>query len=153
MWADGLMCVLAIDFGERRIGLAISDPEGRLALPLDTLERTGDRQAQRHIARLVAERGVTSLVVGEPRRLDGSRGSAAERVRGFAQRLAEKTGLPLELVDEALTSVEATARLRDAGVDPRRHPGRVDALAAQILLQEALDRRACAEAHERGERS
>jgi putative Holliday junction resolvase len=79
-------------------------------------------------------------VVGEPRKLDGSRGPAAERARRFGERLAGLTGLPLELVDEALTSVEAAERLRAAGVDPRRHPERLDATAAQILLQEALDR-------------
>ena len=131
---------LGIDFGEKRIGLAISDPGGRFALPLATLERRNDRSALRQIAEIAREQGVGQLVLGEPVGLDGQRGANADRVRRFGSRLAELTGLPLELVNEALTTVEAHERLREAGVDPRKEPARIDALAAQILLQEALDR-------------
>jgi putative Holliday junction resolvase len=134
------MRCLGIDFGEKRIGLAISDPAGRLAVPLTTLERRNDRSALRQIAEIVRREGVERLVMGEPVDLEGRRGPVAERVRRFGARLAEMTGLPLDLVDEALTSVEAARRLRQAGVDPRREPGRIDAVAAQILLQDALDR-------------
>ena len=130
---------LGIDFGERRIGLAISDPEGRLAVPLTTLERRNDRSAVREIAEIARREGVGRLVLGEPIGLDGQRGESAERVRRFGNRLAGITGLPVRLVDESLTTVEAQQRLRAAGVDPRREPGRIDAVAAQILLQEALD--------------
>ena len=135
------MRTLGIDFGEKRIGLAISDPEGRLALPLEVVERTDDRTAASAIAEIVEREEVTSLVVGEPKRLDGSEGAAARRARAFAQKLAATTGLPWEMVDESLTSREAASRLRQAGIDPTRHPERVDVLSAQILLQEALDRR------------
>ena len=131
---------LGIDFGERRIGLAISDPEGRIALPLTTLERRNDRSAVRQIAEIARSEGVARLVLGEPVGLDGERGPAAERVRRFGEKLAQVSGLPLEWVGEALTTVEAGERLRQAGIDPRREPGRIDAVAAQILLQEALDR-------------
>lgn len=131
---------LGIDFGERRIGVAISDPEGRLAVPLTTLERTSDRAAVGELVALARREGVGALAVGEPRNLDGSRGPAAERARGFAAKLARATGLPLELVDEALTSVEAAERLAAAGIDARRRAGKLDAVAAQIVLQEALDR-------------
>jgi putative pre-16S rRNA nuclease len=131
---------LGIDFGERRIGLAISDPAGRLAVPLKTLLRQSDREAVAEIAEIVSSEGVERLVVGEPLGLDGSRGPAAKRIRRFAEKLAARTGLPLTFVDEALTTVEAAERLREAGIDPRREPLRLDALAAQILLQEALDR-------------
>jgi len=129
---------LGIDFGEKRIGLAIS--EGELAVPLCTLRRSDDRSALEEIAAVARREGIGRLVVGEPQGLDGSRGPAAERVRRFAARLGTLTGLPVELVNESLTSVEAAERLRAAGVDPRRHPEKVDAVAAQILLQEALDR-------------
>ena len=129
---------LGIDFGEKRIGVAIS--EGMLAVPLVTLRRRDDRSALAEIAGIARREGVERLVVGEPRNLDGSCGPAAVRAKRFGERLAELTGLPLELVDESLTSVEAAARLRAAGIDPRRHPERLDAVAAQILLQEALDR-------------
>ena len=131
---------LGIDFGERRIGLAISDPEGRLAVPLTTLERRSDRAAAAEIAAIARREEVGRLVVGEPRGLDGGRGTAAERARRFAGRLSRATGLACELVDEALTSAEAAERLARAGVDLRRRPGAVDAVAAQIVLQEALDR-------------
>ncbi len=130
---------LGIDFGERRIGLAISDPEGRLAVPLTTLERRNDRSAVRAIEEIARREGVGRLVLGEPVGLDGQRGEAAERVRRFGDRLAGITGLPVRLVNESLTTVEAQERLRAAGIDPRREPERIDAVAAQILLQEALD--------------
>lgn len=134
------MRALGIDFGERRIGLAISDPEGRLAVPLTTLERRTDRVAVHQIADIARREGVERLVLGEPVGVDGRRGPEAERARRFGAKLAEVTGLPLELVVETLTTVEATERLRAAGVDPRRAPERIDAVAAQILLEEALGR-------------
>jgi putative Holliday junction resolvase len=134
------MRTLGIDFGEKRVGLAISDPSGSVAVPLGAVRRASDRGAAAEIAEIARREGVERLVVGEPVNLDGSRGPAALRARRFAERLGRASGLPWELVGEALTSVEAEARLREAGVDPRREPERVDAVAAQILLQEALDR-------------
>lgn len=130
---------LGIDFGEKRIGLAISDPEGRLAVPLTTLVRRNDRSAIREIEEIARREGIGRLVLGEPIGLDGQRGEAAERVRRFGNRLAGITGLPVRLINESLTTVEAQERLRAAGIDPRREPERIDAVAAQILLQEALD--------------
>lgn len=134
------MRALGIDFGEKRIGLAISDPEGRLAVPLTTLERRNDRSALRQIAEIVRREGVERLVLGDPVDLEGGRGENAERIRRFGERLAAMTGLPLERVGEALTSAEAAGRLRQAGIGTRWEPGRIDAVAAQILLQEVLDR-------------
>lgn len=136
---------LGIDFGERRIGLAISDPEGRWAWPLETLERRTDRQAAYHIAALARREQVAQLVLGEPRRPDGTPSELAERVHRFGARLAKITHLPLVWIGEALTSVEAAARLTKAGsatTSRRRAEARknnVDTVAAQILLQEALD--------------
>ena len=134
------MRILAIDFGEKRIGLAISDREARFALPLETLTRTTDREAIRRLVDLCRREGVDRIVVGHPRGRYGVAGEAAERAAGFAAKLARESNLPYELIDETLTSVEAERRLRDAGLDPRRHRGRVDAIAAQILLEEALGR-------------
>jgi putative holliday junction resolvase len=131
---------LGIDFGEKRIGLAISDPDGRIAVPLTTLERRNDRSALRQIAEIARREGVERLVLGDPVDLEGRRGPAAERAHRFGERLAASTGLPLERVGETLTSVEAAARLRQAGIGARWEPGRIDAVAAQILLQEVLDR-------------
>ena len=135
------MRALGIDFGERRIGLALSDPEGRFALPYRVLERTSDHDAIAAIAAIAAEEGIARLVVGEPRRpADGAAGSAALRVRRFAARLARRTGLAVEWVDESLTSRAAAERLREGGVGRRGRRQQLDAVAAQILLQEALDR-------------
>lgn len=130
---------LGIDFGERRIGLAISDPDGKVAVPLATLERSNDRAAIREIAEIARREEVGRLVLGEPVGLDGQRGPNAERVRRFGDRLAQASGLPVRLVNESLTTIAAQERLREAGIDPRRDPARIDAVAAQILLQEALD--------------
>ena len=136
------MKTLGIDFGERRIGLALSDPEGRFALPLRTLERTDDRAAIERIRDIVIEEGVSRLVVGEPRRpVDGGETAAGRRVRSFGAKLARATGLPIEWIDESLTSHEAETRLREAGFARGRRALKLDALAAQIVLQEALDRR------------
>ena len=138
------MRALGIDFGEKRIGLAVSDPQGRWALPLATIERQTDRRAAYRIAEIARREGVGVLVVGEPLGLDGRCGPAAERVRRFGKRLARASGLPLHWVNEALTTVAASERL--AELDTPRHPERRDAVAAQILLQEALDAEAGASA-------
>lgn len=132
---------MGIDYGTRKVGIALSDPEDRVAVPWGAVRRRDDRSVARLIARLAENEGVTTLVVGEPRRLDGSRGEAARRTAAFAERLGRLTGLPVESVDESLTSVEAEHRLRDSGTDPESDPERIDAVAAQIMLQEALDRR------------
>lgn len=137
----GPMRALGIDFGERRIGVAISDPEGSYALPSATLARTDDASALAAIAEIARREGVAWIVVGEPLRSDGSAGPPAVRARRFAARLSSLSGLPVETIDETLTSREADHRLREAGVPPARRRERRDALAAQLLLQEALDRR------------
>lgn len=134
------MRVIGIDFGERRIGLALSDADGRWALPFRMVERSTDRRAVYRIAALAREHEVERLVVGEPRERDGSAGERVERVRRFAAKLARATGLPIDRVDETLTTVEAAERLGAAGFDSRVDPGRRDAVAAQVLLQEALER-------------
>lgn len=131
------MRTLGIDYGERRVGLAISDRDGRVATPLETIERRDDRQVARVIAAISRREGVTRLVLGDPRSSRGQRGTASERVDRFANRLRREIELPLERVDETLTSIEARRQLREAGVSAT--DGRVDALAAKILLQEVLD--------------
>ncbi len=135
------MRILGIDFGERRIGLAISDDDGRLAVPLTTLKRLDDRSAIRQIVEVARREGVAGLVIGDPVGLDGRRGPAADRVDRFAGRLEAASGLECQRVPETLTSREAERRLAAAGVARRRWPERIDQVAAQILLQEALDGR------------
>jgi putative Holliday junction resolvase len=132
------MRILAIDFGEKRIGLALSDPDANLALPLTTLNRRSDKEAIVAIAQIVQDQQVGLLVVGEPLNMDGSRGDSARRTASFARKLQSATGLRCVMVDETLTSIAARDRLIEAGVDLRRHPERVDAVAAQLLLEEFL---------------
>lgn len=136
------MRTLAIDFGEKRIGLALSDADGRYALPWKVLERRSDEAAIATLTGWIVEQEVAALVVGLPRQPgEASESPILARARSFGDKLAVATGLPVEWIDEAFTSASAAERLREAGVDARRAKGRLDAVAAQILLQEALDRR------------
>jgi putative Holliday junction resolvase len=132
------MKILAIDLGEKRVGVAISTDDESVVLPLTTLHRRNDAQVISELAEIISRENVIRLVVGEPRRADGTRGSAAKRAASFARKLSRRANLPCVLVDESLTSREAEHRLRGAGIDPRRDPGRVDAVAAQLLLEEAI---------------
>ncbi|MEM8962067.1 MAG: Holliday junction resolvase RuvX [Acidobacteriota bacterium] len=137
--ADQPPRALGIDFGERRIGLAISDDKGRFAVPHGAIERDTDRRAVYRIADLARREEAGWLVLGEPLRPDdGEAGEAAERIRRFAAKLERAARLPVVLIDEAHTTLEAIDRLGAAGNDTAE---RRDAVAAQILLQEALDRR------------
>ncbi len=129
---------LGVDFGERRIGLAITDDGGRLAVPLDTIDRETDRRAMYRIAALVAREGIGSLVVGEPRLLDGQPAENVARVRRFGERLAKVCKVPLYWVEETLTTREADARLAAIGRRPKQGDPRRDMVAAQIILEEAL---------------
>lgn len=135
------MRALGIDFGEKRIGIAISDSEGRWALPLTHLERRTDRSAAHAIAEIARREGVAVMVMGEP---GDAAGAAALRIRRFGERLARVARLPVVRLDESLTTVEAARRLAAAGLDEPRftsdRDARRDAVAAQIILQEALDR-------------
>lgn len=132
--------LLGVDYGSKRIGLAVTDPDQLLATPWGVVERKNDRSAAREIARICGREQVAGLVVGEPRRLDGGRGEAADKARRFAERLARTAELPVTLVNEALTSVEAERRLERSGGLPSAASGQVDAVAAQILLEEVLER-------------
>jgi putative Holliday junction resolvase len=136
------MRVLALDLGEKRIGLAISDEEGSFAFPAGVLERKDRRQDLAALAELMAERGVGRAVVGLPLHMDGRSGPEAEAARRFAHDLAGAAGVPVETLDERWTSREAERALRDAGASrKRRHrKGAVDEIAATIILRTYLDR-------------
>jgi putative Holliday junction resolvase len=132
---------LGVDVGSVRIGVAASDPEGRLAVPVTVVRRDrrgdGDLVA---IAALATEREAVEIVVGLPRSLSGDEGPAAAIAREYAERLAAKVEpIPVRLVDERLSTVEATRGLRAAGVDSRASRETVDAAAAAVILQHALD--------------
>jgi putative pre-16S rRNA nuclease len=139
--------IAGLDVGERRIGIAVSDASGTLARPVGVVRTSGldkdalDRAAA-EIARLAGEDdGLVALVIGLPRRLDGSANEMTSRVEAFAQTLARRTSLPIVLQDERLTSVEAESRLAVREKDWRARKQRLDAAAAAIILQDYLDSR------------
>jgi putative Holliday junction resolvase len=135
--------VLGIDLGEKRIGLAISDEAGRIAFPAGSLLRRGRRADFEALCALVRERGVERAVVGLPLHMSGRAGPEAEAARGFARRLAECTGIPVDTLDERWTSVAAERSLRESGrrTIERRGKGVVDEVAATLLLSTYLERR------------
>lgn len=131
--------IIGLDVGERRIGVAVSDPEGRLAVPTRIIDGRDEAAAFDAIAALARDEGATAIVVGHPLSMDGSAGPQAQRVEAFARRLAEHTGLPVELWDERLSSVQV-ARAVPAGRRRRGKPAPQDDLAAATILQSYLDR-------------
>jgi putative Holliday junction resolvase len=135
------MTVLGIDLGSRRIGLAISDPEERVALPAGTLESRGRAADIAAIRGIAVERGVRRVVVGLPLHMDGRAGPEAQAARAFAEALERDLGLPVELLDERWTTREAERTLRETGSSARRRRrGAADTLAATLLLRTYLER-------------
>jgi putative Holliday junction resolvase len=143
--------ILALDYGRARIGLAIASAEAALAQPLGTLERINRNEDMRRLRELVREHGVRQIVVGLPLRLDGTRGEMAEEAVRFGERVRKQIGLPVEMVDERLTSWEAERLLEEhqgrtihaaAGKKKKKENEKVgvDAMAAALILKEYLDR-------------
>src|SRR5437899_5280401 len=103
----GRVRILGIDYGRARMGLAVADAETRMAQPLSTMERVNRNEDMRRLRELAREHGVRQIIVGLPLRLDGTRGEMVEEVERFAQRVRKQIGVPVEMVDERLTSWEA----------------------------------------------
>lgn len=131
--------VLAVDPGERRIGIAISDPGGKVALPFEVIE-AGDNSVQR-IKEVAKEEHVEEIIVGLPLRMDGTEGPAAEQARRLASDLEASLGLKVRLVDERLTTKSATRVLHETGVSEKKGRRVIDKMAATLLLQSYLDGR------------
>lgn len=138
------MRILAVDWGERRIGLAVSDPTGVIATPLPTLMARGRADAVERIAAIAVDREAERLVVGLPLRMSGERGEAALAAETLAAALRERTRLRVDLYDERLTSALSQRRLHESGVRTGHNKGRVDAGAAVALLESYLQRLAAA---------
>jgi putative Holliday junction resolvase len=139
-----IMRTLAIDFGARRIGLAMSDEGGRFATPLDVLEITSSQQATDQIQALCKKEEVEQLLVGLPLNMDGTSGPAARQAVDWGRALSDKTGKPVLFVDERLSSFEAEQRLSDRRrggehITRKQKKSRLDAHAAAGLLQAFLD--------------
>ena len=133
--------VLGLDYGSRRIGVAVSDPLGLTVQPLPPIPREGDRKDIVVLARLASEMGVTSVVLGLPLLLNGDEGPAAIRARAFGERLQAGISLPVTMWDERLTSVQSERHLIASGVRRADRRGIRDSLSAMLLLQAALDSR------------
>ena len=143
--------VLAVDYGRARVGLAIADAETQLPRPLLTLNRVNRNEDMRRLRELVREHGVRQIVVGLPLRLDGTRGEMAEEATRFASRVRKQLGVPVDMVDERLTSWEAERLLEEqsgrvlhdtkthAKKEGRPERASVDAVAAAVILKEYLD--------------
>lgn len=131
--------VMALDLGEKRIGIAVSDPTRTIAAPHSMLTRRSRADDFAHFARLIAEQNVTQLVLGLPITLGGEEGQRAVWVRGYATELAAHIAVPIAFQDESLTTVEATAALHAQGRRGKKVRQRVDAVAAALILQAWLD--------------
>ena len=131
---------LALDHGTKRIGIAFCDELEILASPYDVLDNDGEAALQR-LVRLAREEGAQGLLVGLPRHKDGTESSTAPLARAFGEALGARTGLPLRLVDEHLTSAEAERLLAARGVKPKDRKTRLDAAAAAVILEGFLAER------------
>ncbi|GIW88661.1 MAG: putative pre-16S rRNA nuclease [Isosphaeraceae bacterium] len=131
--------ILALDYGTRRIGAAVSDGDRKIATPLEVYERTSEAAEWRHYRRLVDEERIERIVIGLPIHNHGGESTLSTQARGWGKRLEAACGVPVVFFDERFTSREAEARLREAGLKASARKHRVDMVAAQILLQDYLD--------------
>jgi putative Holliday junction resolvase len=131
--------ILALDLGKKRIGLALSDPLRITAQGLPNIERTNKRSDLDALAGLVSEHEVGLILMGNPMNMRGTEGRQSAWVRDFAEAIRARIGVPVELWDERLTSVEAGRVLRQSGISIEKRAAAVDRLSAVILLQSYLD--------------
>lgn len=143
--------ILALDYGRARIGLALADAEARISRPLGLIVRKNRNEDMRRLREIIREHGVRQIVVGLPLRLDGTPGAMADEAARFAERIRKQIGLPVEMVDERLTSWEAEQSVHEkaskSGAErsaerKKKQEGKdsVDALAAALILREYLER-------------
>jgi putative holliday junction resolvase len=130
--------LLGIDYGQARVGLAITDPEGRVVFPLRTLAWETRDGLFRELLEVISQYGVERIVLGYPVREGGDESLTGRQIRRFAERLGRRTSVPIELVNEAFSTEEAAERLREAGLTGKELAARVDAQAAAIILERAL---------------
>ena len=135
------MRILALDVGERRIGLALSDPTGVIASPIDAIELDDNEAAHERAARHASGFELSEIVVGMPYSMSGARGRQAGRVAAFVREFSKLVDVPVTTVDERLSTAQAERLLRGRGVEPSRDKGRLDSAAAAVILQSYLDSR------------
>ena len=130
---------MGLDYGDMRIGVALSDPTMLIATGLETYTRKTNKLDIEHLARIIAENAVNKVVFGLPLNMDGSEGIRVVKTKSFAEKLKAQTGVEIDFFDERLSSVDAEAILVDAGVRRDKRKGVIDKLAATLILQGYLD--------------
>ncbi len=133
------MKFLAIDYGTKRIGVAVSDDLGMLARPLPFVDATVEKKLLSELQELIQREKIEQILIGLPRNMDGSYGESATKVREFVEKLKTITTLPIKTVDERLSTVQASRQLHEAGHRAKEQRGKIDSVAAAILLQGYLD--------------
>ncbi len=128
--------ILGIDYGQKRIGIAISDPLRLIAYPLETVE---SKRIEDSIRRILEEYSIEYVIIGYPLRTDGKLGEREEEVKSFAEKIKEKFNINIKLWDERYTTMEAERIIRDMGKKPSRNKEKVDRVAASLILQSYLD--------------
>lgn len=138
-YTETVMQIMALDVGQRRIGVSLSDPLGVLATPVAVVQRRALRKDLDEIARLAIAHEVERILIGLPISLDGVARSQAQWVERFGDALTTKIRIPVSYQDERFTTLEAQRRLREAGIPARKQKQLIDASAATVLLQSYLD--------------
>ena len=131
--------LLALDIGDKRIGMAMSDPLGITAQGLPTLLRQGKKHDTKIILDIILKYGVKGIIYGLPKNMDGSLGSQAEKTETFIKYLKSRTNCPFMPWDERLTSLSAHTTLKESGMSRKKRSGKVDMLSAILILQNYLD--------------
>lgn len=133
------MVILGIDFGDKRMGIAICDRDETMAVSVSTVQVRGAKDAASKAAEIAQERGAEKIVVGMPERAGGFRGERCDKTEFFLSFLREMVAIPVVTEDERYTTVQAHTLLFETGLDNRSHVNCVDALSAQLILQGYLD--------------
>ncbi|MFZ5806594.1 MAG: Holliday junction resolvase RuvX [Verrucomicrobiota bacterium] len=132
-------CILALDYGEKRVGVAVSDPTGILASPLPFLSAEPFEVFLEAIQKMIQEKQISLILVGMPKNMDGTFGESAKKVQAFIQKLETSISVPIKIVDERLSTVQAGKLLHQAGLNAKKQRLKIDSASAQVLLQQYLD--------------
>jgi putative holliday junction resolvase len=133
--------LLALDIGDKRIGVAVSDPTRTLAKPVETIHRKNTRLDLARVANLVEQHEAAAIIVGLPKNMDGTEGEQASKVRAFAEKLSGEMGLTVHFEDERLSTFTAIERLVERGIKTGENRDLVDMEAAAVILESFLDRK------------
>ncbi len=134
------MRILGIDYGEKRLGIAISDPLGITAQGLPTVERTNIQEDLQRILHIMREKEVGEIIVGLPKHMNNTLGEKAQAVLSFIELLRKHTGVPINTIDERLSTVRAQKAMLEGNLSRKKRKDRVDMIAAQLILQDYLDK-------------